>query len=194
MKKITLIVAAVLASITVQAQQTFDLDWAIGINGAAASLTIETGDTVRWTWDDGAPHTVTNISGQSVENFDSGTLTGAGEIFEFTFTTVGTNDYRCEIHPATMFGTITVEPILAVEDKFAININWFPNPVQDRLNITSLFELDSYSVYSVTGKKLMQGKDAGNILELDMSSLPGGIYFVGLTSGNSDTTLRVVKQ
>ena len=194
MKKITLLMTAVLATVALQAQTTFDLDWAIGINGSAASVTIESGDTVRWTWDDAAPHTVTNISGQSVEDFDSGTLTGVGQTFEFTFTTAGTNDYRCEIHPVTMFGTITVEPVLSVEDKFEININWFPNPVQDKLNITSLFELDSYDVYTVGGKKVMQGKDAGNILELDMSSLPAGIYFVGLTSGDQETTLRVLKQ
>ncbi|GAB5399889.1 MAG: hypothetical protein Aureis2KO_14740 [Aureisphaera sp.] len=194
MKKFTIIVAAVLASVAVQAQTTFDLDWAIGINGSAASLTIEPGDTVRWTWDDGAPHTVTSIAGQSVESFDSGTLTGIGQTFEFTFNTVGVNDYRCEIHPGTMFGTITVEPVLAIEDKFAININWFPNPVQERLNITSLFKLDGYAVYNMAGKQIMQGKDAGNVLQLDMSSLTSGIYFVGLTSGDLETTLRVVKQ
>ncbi|MBX2829268.1 MAG: T9SS type A sorting domain-containing protein [Flavobacteriaceae bacterium] len=194
MKKITILVVAILVSMTIQAQTTFDLSWAIGVNGPAASLTIEQGDTVRWTWDDPAPHTVTNIAGQSVETFDSGTLTGSGQTFEYTFTVVGANDYRCDIHPATMFGTITVEEVLSVDDKFAINIDWFPNPVQDRLNITSLYELEGYSVYDVGGKKLMQGTDKGNVLELNMSSLPSGIYFVGLVSGDMETTLRIVKQ
>ncbi len=43
---------AIMATVTLSAQTTFDLDWAIGINGEDASLTIETGDTVRWTWTD----------------------------------------------------------------------------------------------------------------------------------------------
>ena len=73
MKKITLLIMALVVSIA-SAQTTFDLDWAIGINGAAASVTIEPGDTVRWTWTDSAPHTVTNLTG-SQEMFDSGILT-----------------------------------------------------------------------------------------------------------------------
>ena len=72
MKKITLIMFALLGPM-VFGQMTYDLDWEIGVNGAAASFTIETGDTMRWTWTDALPHSVTNQAG-SQENFDSGIL------------------------------------------------------------------------------------------------------------------------
>lgn len=194
MKKITLVLAMCMAAITVQAQTTFDLDWAIGINGSAASVTIEPGDTVRWTWTDAAPHTVTNISGQSVENFDSGTLTGNGEVFSFTFNTVGENDYRCEVHPGTMFGTISVETIASVDEKFRMNIQAFPNPVKDQLTIASLFKLDSYSIHNVLGKKVAASNESGNLVNIDMASLNQGVYFVTLTSEGLETTIQVVKQ
>jgi plastocyanin len=194
MKKITLVLAMCMAAITVHAQTTFDLDWAIGINGSAASVTIEPGDTVRWTWTDAAPHTVTNISGQSVENFDSGTLTGNGEVFSFTFNTVGENDYRCEVHPGTMFGTISVETIASVDEKFRMNIQAFPNPVKDQLTIASLFKLDSYSIHNVLGKKVAASNESGNLVNIDMASLNQGVYFVTLTSEGLETTIQVVKQ
>ncbi|MEL6811961.1 MAG: T9SS type A sorting domain-containing protein [Bacteroidota bacterium] len=194
MKRITLVIMAMASTFALKAQTTFDLDWAIGINGGAASLTIETGDTVRWTWTDAAPHTVTNIDGSSVEDFDSGILTGNGEQFSYTFTVEGVNDYRCEVHPGTMFGTITVEAVLAVEDKFAQNINWFPNPVSDQMTITSLFKLDSYQIHDITGKEVISGEENTNVLNLNTQDLTAGIYFVTLVSEDLKTTIKVIKQ
>ncbi|NND63256.1 MAG: T9SS type A sorting domain-containing protein [Flavobacteriaceae bacterium] len=193
MKKFTIFIAVVAFAFNVNAQQTFDLDWAIGINGAAASVTIETGDTVRWTWTDSAPHTVTSLA-SSQETFDSGTLTGLGEQFSYTFTEAGVNDYRCEIHPGTMFGAITVNEGLAVEDKFVQNINWFPNPVQDQLTVTSLFKLEAYQITNVLGKTVDSGNQETNVLNVDMSTFAQGVYFVTLKSGDLQTTLQVIKK
>ncbi len=62
-----------------------------------------TGDTVRWTNQDTAPHTSTSDTGV----WDSGTLT-TGQDYSFTFTSAGTYDYHCAIHPSM---TATVEVI-----------------------------------------------------------------------------------
>ena len=58
-------------------------------------LTINVGDTVRWTWAGGSLHSVTSVAG-SVESFDSGDLpTGT---FSHAFTHAGTFTYYCDIH------------------------------------------------------------------------------------------------
>lgn len=64
------------------------------------SVTISTGDTVRWTNMDSDEHTVTDST------LDSGTLE-EGDTYEFTFTEPGTFEYYCSIHPE-MEGTVTV--------------------------------------------------------------------------------------
>jgi plastocyanin len=64
------------------------------------SVTISTGDTVRWTNMDSANHTATGST------FDSGILE-EGDSYEFTFTETGTFEYYCSIHPE-MEGTVTV--------------------------------------------------------------------------------------
>ncbi|GHC52809.1 T9SS type A sorting domain-containing protein [Ulvibacter litoralis] len=191
MKKITLVFMALLASIA-SAQTTFDLDWAIGITGAAASVTIEPGDTVRWTWTDSQPHTVTNIAG-STETFDSGILTGVGEQFSFTFTDVGANNYQCDVHPG-MNGTITVDDVASIDDKFKVNINFYPNPVQDKLMVTSLFQLDTYKIYTVLGELVSKGAATGNVTEINTAALEAGLYFVNTTSGELQSTFKIVKQ
>ena len=76
-----------------------------GFSFNPGTITIKTGETVVWTNNDGAPHTVTATSGP--EMFDSGTLS-KGQTFSQTFTTPGTYEYKCSIHPS-MQGTIIVE-------------------------------------------------------------------------------------
>jgi len=68
-----------------------------------ATLTITAGDTVTWTNDDAELHTATGTGGA----FDSGNL-AQGDSFSFTFTTPGTYDYICTLHP-TMTGQIVVQ-------------------------------------------------------------------------------------
>lgn len=70
------------------------------------TITIQPGDTVRWTNNAvSTAHTVTSDSGSS-ETFDSGTL-NQNDVFTHTFNSVGDFGYHCSIHPV-MTGTIHV--------------------------------------------------------------------------------------
>lgn len=70
--------------------------------------TISEGDTVTWTNQDAAPHTVTSDDGGPL---DSPTLQ-QGDSWSFTFTEAGTYSFYCVIHP-DMVGEITVEAAAA---------------------------------------------------------------------------------
>lgn len=73
------------------------------------------GQTVVWTNDDSAMHTVTSGkigAADAGKVFDSGlqgptALTGKGKTFEHTFDTAGEFDYHCTLHPA-MTGKVIV--------------------------------------------------------------------------------------
>ncbi len=64
-------------------------------------LTIAAGDTVRWTNPDAIPHTSTG------PGWDTGVLL-TGDANSHTFTTAGTFDYLCTIHPTQMQARIVV--------------------------------------------------------------------------------------
>lgn len=188
--KITLLV--LMTQSIIFSQTTYTIDWFTGVSVEDASVTIEVGDTVEWIWMDSLPHTVSSDS-DAAEEFDSGTITGMGETFSYTFTVVGENGYECEIH-STMDGVITVVPNLGIEDKFAININHYPNPVNNELTITSLFVLDYYKIFDIQGKKVMNKSVNGNVITLDFSSFTTGVYFVQVHSNDLSKTLKVIKK
>ena len=66
-------------------------------------ITVKAGTTVTWTNEDDVPHTVAS----SIKFFKSKTLDTADK-FSFTFTTPGTYDYFCSLHPH-MTGAVVVE-------------------------------------------------------------------------------------
>ncbi len=73
-----------------------------------SSVTINVGDTISWSNDDTAAHTVT--SGQPAKgpdgNFDSSLLM-VGKTFDVTFDNSGSYDYFCMVHP-WMVGKVQV--------------------------------------------------------------------------------------
>ena len=66
-------------------------------------ITVKAGTTVTWTNQDDIPHSVAS----STKVFRSKTL-DTDDKFSFTFTTAGTYEYFCSLHPH-MTGTIVVE-------------------------------------------------------------------------------------
>ncbi len=79
---------------------------------APAAVTVVAGEAVVFTNDDDEGHTVTADEGE----FDSGEQL-PGETFRFLTdeATPAEIDYRCELHPDEMRGTISVVTIEAVE-------------------------------------------------------------------------------
>ena len=86
-----------------------DVDVGGGLFFTPDNVTISTGDTVRWTWLDEEPHTVTSGANGTFDNlFDSGLQT-SGFTFSYTFSSPGTFEYFCRPHYSMgMVGTVNV--------------------------------------------------------------------------------------
>ena len=74
---------------------------------APQRLTVKAGTTVTWINDDDIPHTVASSS----KLFKSRAL-DTNDKFSFTFTTPGSYEYFCSLHPH-MTGTVVVEAAAA---------------------------------------------------------------------------------
>jgi plastocyanin len=83
------------------------------LNFQPAHITVVVGknNTISWTNQDSADHTVTFYSGpQGVQLASiSDSDVGAGQTYTVTLSTPGTYEYHCSFHPAWMIGSIVVK-------------------------------------------------------------------------------------
>ena len=195
--KIRLLLIMLFGVLIANAQTTHNFNWFAGI-GPSVDMTIDIGDTVKWTWTDAVPHTVTSDVG-STETFDSGTQTGIGQTFSWTFTVQGANDYFCQIHGApSMSGTITVNPPLGIDDELLKNFRISPNPASSRLRLQLPEGLSNpkVQVYDVLGKEIYTTKILNVLIdsEIDVSKWNVGIYIVKVSSEHGTQSKRFIKQ
>ena len=113
MKTITCIAAPFAAGVLLAAAISFPVisaqpsDTEVEIGNFVFSpgrTTVKAGTTVRWLNADDIPHTVTSAD----KLFKSKAL-DTDDSFSFIFTTPGTYEYFCSLHPR-MTGTVVVEP------------------------------------------------------------------------------------
>jgi plastocyanin len=80
-----------------------------GLKFTPQNVTIQTGDTVQWTWAATGHSTTSGVPGAPDGIWDSG-IQNAGFVFNFTFNTPGTFNYFCMPHGACcgMIGSVTV--------------------------------------------------------------------------------------
>ncbi|PWK19605.1 cupredoxin domain-containing protein [Xanthomarina spongicola] len=181
---------------SLQAQTTHDLIWERNFTSPESDLTIETGDTVRWTWTDDLPHTVENDAG-STETFNSGTITGLNEVYTYTFTVEGVNPYLCGIHGAgNMSGIITVVDQLSVDEFDSSSLIMFPNPVITELQIKLPQNMSEGTItfFDLTGKQVLNQLINSGIKELsiDVSQLKSGMYFIKYQFGEILETRKLI--
>ena len=110
-------------------------------------VTIEPGDSVRWTNYDGVPHTATSTANPPVWN--SGVLE-KGEFYLFQFTSSGSFPYYCTIHPY-MTGTIEVQSLTAVEK--GSTLHKFPFKLSLDQNYPNPFNQNTMIRYKIAGNR-----------------------------------------
>jgi amicyanin len=97
------IVGAMLAVASVAAQDVTDVITVDNFTFTPPELTVAVGRTVKWVNHDDIPHTVANkdkaFRSQALDTDDS---------YSFTFTSAGTFDYFCGLHPH-MVGKVIVK-------------------------------------------------------------------------------------
>ncbi len=130
------------------------------------------------------------------------TVPGALAAFEVDFTNyTGTDSYialRLKAG-ASPFVSMFVDDIVwatalgsSTFDKDAFS--YYPNPVNDILNLAYDKNITNVTVYNVLGQEIMIKNNASNVSQIDMSSLASGTYLVKVTSDNAEKTIKVIKQ
>jgi hypothetical protein len=77
-----------------------------------------------------------------------------------------------------------------------INVNLFPNPANDRLNVAidGMQANADIKVYNAMGKLVMRQMAVKANNELIISKLPAGIYMINVNDGTTVKSLKFVKE
>jgi plastocyanin len=182
--------------------------WTITNSGnsfSPSSIIINQGDSVRFTI--ASMHNVVEVD-QTTWNANGNTPLTSG--FQLGFggglllpaeLGVGTHYYVCSVHASFgMKGTITVQTATGVrETQLPTSISIFPNPVSYLLNIELYNSKTSYQESIVTienmfGALVYKSCIKNETLEINISDLQNGIYFVKVNDGEAVLTKKIVIQ
>ncbi|MCD9853095.1 T9SS type A sorting domain-containing protein [Epilithonimonas sp. JDS] len=88
---------------------------------------------------------------------------------------------------------INGENILSVSDNEKENLQIYPNPVKDILNIKSIEPISGYEIYSLDGRKLTTGNKV-NDSKIDVSNLTKGNYLIKFQTKGKEQTTKFIKE
>jgi hypothetical protein len=76
----------------------------------------------------------------------------------------------------------------------SINVVYSPNPVIDLLAIKATAELKSAKICNVLGQIILQQRFNASEIQLDLSNVPTGTYFVTVESDDRKETFKILKK
>jgi cell division inhibitor SulA len=78
------------------------------------------------------------------------------------------------------------------DDGSGINLTFYPNPVRDILNLEAEAVMDHVWIMNSLGKVVLEKEVSGKSLQLNLSGLNSGVYFVKVSSGDKMTTQKLM--
>ena len=105
----------------------------------------------------------------------------------------GTNYYRLQRQADN--GASVYSPIRNVNfTGAAIAIIWYPNPIHDRLTITSSSHLQSITMITLDGRILQTFDGIASGQSIDLSRYPFGIYFLIIRTTDGQTRTAKIEK
>lgn len=138
------------------------------------AITVNAGEDITFTFTAGAGYAIATV-------FVDGEISEERE--SYTFSNVN------EDHTIRVDFTSSIPQYILDE---AVSV--YPNPAQNNLRISTTTSFDQIVITDVVGKIVYQEKMNQNHVEVDISSLHAGIYFITLTNNSSVVSKKVIKQ
>lgn len=88
---------------------------------------------------------------------------------------------------------VTVADAASVNEEIFTSFSYYPNPVNDILNISNNNIIEKIEIYSLLGQRIQQQAFSAENIQLNISLLSQGIYIVKIYSGTAVKTVRISK-
>ncbi|MEM9548792.1 MAG: T9SS type A sorting domain-containing protein [Bacteroidota bacterium] len=97
-----------------------------------------------------------------------------------------TDSLGCSVTDQTFKVYVTISSVL---EKDEVDLNIYPNPVQDRLSVLTDLEISRIKIYDLNGRLIIYSEQK----EIDVSKLESGNYIVQVESSNRKSISRIVQ-
>jgi len=84
--------------------------------------------------------------------------------------------------------------IASIEDNQIAGFKFYPNPVNNSLNLSAQDNIEKVSIYNISGQEVMNITPNAMQTQVDMSRLQNGIYFVKAQINGQLTAFKIVKK
>lgn len=88
---------------------------------------------------------------------------------------------------------VLINTFLSTGDFDLSMFTYYPNPVENTLNLSYFQKLTNVTVYNIVGKQILDQKLNSNKAQVDLSKLADGVYFLKVNSENGSRTIKVIK-
>ncbi|MEM9338452.1 MAG: T9SS type A sorting domain-containing protein [Bacteroidota bacterium] len=145
-----------------------------------------------------AAYLIAQHQGYTGDQLTSGNTIGNPAITEFSYlagTVVHIKGDARHAANSTQRSYITdffagIDVVLAIDGKLHSKMNVYPNPTRSTVTVHRVSsQTVSYLVFNTLGQPVRQGMCHSKMLSIDLSSLPGSIYFLKM----GDQLMRIVK-
>lgn len=179
------------------------------LNGGCGALTLSnvdvnltatpppTGNTTQ-SFSQGATLANMQVTGQNIQWYSGVNKTASSTPLQLSTVLVnGTTYYASQkiggYESATRL-PVTAQVSLSNAQFELKGLTYAPNPVKTNLNIKCDEIIDEVSVYNLLGQLVSKTKALNSELQVDLSSLKSGNYFVKVSSGSSSSTFKIIKE
>lgn len=92
-------------------------------------------------------------------------------------------------HQVDFYTNESCDVLLETPESQISSLTISPNPVNDYLNINSKYKLKSVQIFNTMGQKVFF-EEILNTMEINVSDLSGGVYFLKLTDDQNNNTIK----
>ncbi|RWX00789.1 Ig-like domain-containing protein [Flavobacterium cerinum] len=129
----------------------------------------------------------TEEDAESGENpLSEDTIVPAGTTTYYATQTIG----ECESAPFA----VTVDVVLGVKGFNSAAFNYYPNPVNDVLNLSYSNTITGVTVFNLLGQEVVAKNTDQNVVQIDLSQLAAGTYMVKVQSEDAYKVIKLVKR
>jgi len=144
--------------------------------------------------------TAPNGTTYSTDTVNFSNIVDADTAVEGAWTVVATFTNACPNTAETVNFTVVIDPALSVNESKFDNLQTYPNPTSGVLTISSSNNLTKaqVSIYDITGRMLVRNMNktqvSNNKINIEMSSIASGVYFVTIEDNIYKSTIKIIKE